>query len=74
MSASSDPLTIRQYTICNTLNPDYYTELFKLIDGILKGGGREFDRTLLKEGPQNRLFLTIKNYKVKTGLSAKMHA
>lgn len=74
MSASSDPYTIRMYTICNTLNPDFYKEIFKLIDNILKGGGKEFDRELLVDGPQNRVFLTMKNYHVKSGLSAKVHA
>jgi hypothetical protein len=74
VSASSDPLTIRMYTICNTLNPDFYQEIFKLLDGILKGGGKEFDRELFRDGPMNRVYLTMKNYNVKTGLSAKVHA
>jgi hypothetical protein len=74
LSASSDPFTFRQYTVCNAMNPEFYTHIFKFVQSIIDGRRIEFNKTLLEDGPQNRLYLTIKNYKTKQGLSTRVHA
>ena len=74
ISASSDPHILRQYTVCNTMVPEFYMELFKFMQSIIDGKRVEFDRKLIEDGPQNRVYLTLKNYKQSKGLSAKIHA
>ena len=43
MSASSDPLTLRQYTVCNTMIPEFYLEIFKFMQSIIDGKRIEFN-------------------------------
>ena len=74
LSASSEPKIIRQYTICNCLEPELQIELFKLMDSVLKKTRFAFNKQLIEDSSSNRCFLTIKNYKKQVGLSTKVHA
>jgi hypothetical protein len=47
LSASSEPKTIRQYTICNCLEPELQVELFKLMDSVLKKTRFAFNKQLI---------------------------
>jgi hypothetical protein len=74
ISASSDPVVMRQYTVCNTFIPGFYKSLYNLCSAVIAGEKFEFDKAWLVGGPCNRVHLTLKNYKLPTGLSAKIHA
>lgn len=74
LNASSDPTTSRQYTICNTMVPEFMEEMFKLADSVIHDTHFTFNKRLLEDEPQNRVYLTLKNYGRQTGLSARVHA
>lgn len=74
LSASSDPVVMRQYTVCNTYIPEFYIQIFKLCQAVIDGTEFNFDMSLIESRPTNRFYLTLKNYKQPTGLSAKIHA
>ena len=74
LSASSDPTTMRQYTVCNTMIPEFLEEMFKLADSVIHGRKPMFNMKLLEEEPSCRVYLTLKNYNKLTGLSARVHA
>lgn len=74
IAASSDDVVLRQYTVCNTFIPEFYSEIFKLIEDVLAGRKPDFDMSLLEDRPSSRVHMTLKNYKQPKGLSAKIHA
>jgi hypothetical protein len=74
LSASSDPIVRRQYTVCNTFIPDFFIHIFKLCQAVIEGEAFEFDYSLINSSHSKRFYLTLKNYKQPTGLSAKIHA
>jgi hypothetical protein len=54
--------------------PEFYQEIFSFMQSIIDGKRTQFDKKLIEDGPQNRVYLTLKNYKQMKGLSAKIHA
>jgi len=54
--------------------PEFYKEIFKFMQSIIDGKRCEFNKKMIEDGPQNRVYLTLKNYKQVKGLSAKIHA
>ena len=74
LSASSEPIVKRQYTVCNTFIPEFFIHIFKLCQAVIDDEKFEFDYTLIDPSPSKRFYLTLKNYNQPTGLSAKIHA
>jgi hypothetical protein len=54
--------------------PEFYVEIFRFMQSIIDGKRTEFDKRVIEDGPQNRVYLTLKNYKKMKGLFAKIHA
>jgi hypothetical protein len=65
---------MRQYTVCNSFIPEFYLDLFNFCQAILNNKEASFNKKWLESGPCSRLHLTLKNYKISKGLSAKIHA
>ena len=74
MAAASNPNLMRQYTVCNTMIPEFYNEIIKVCQFVIEGKKPIFDQKWFEFKNENRIYLTLKNYKVPTGLSAKIHA
>jgi len=65
----------RQYTICNALTPDIYTELMKLAKIKTADGDLcpEINKDILMNSiERNGCWLSYKNYKAKTGVATAM--
>lgn len=67
----------RHYTICNCLEPDVYGYYLNLITEYTSGNFSKdqpdkYPLSLTEQGESNELFLTIKNYQRKAGLSWKV--
>lgn len=74
IAAVSNPNLMRQYTVCNTMIPEFYDEIFKVCQQVIEGEQPTFDQNWFELKNENRMNLTLKNYKQPTGLSAKIHA
>ena len=74
ISAQSEPTLMRQYTICNTMNNEFYRELFELCEAAIAGREYNFSPAWFNPDPHNRLVLTLKNYFNAKGLSRLLHS
>ena len=74
MAAASNPTLMRQYTVCNTMIPEFYNDIIRLCQQVIEGEEPTFDQKWFEFKNENRMYLTLKNYKQPTGLSAKIHA
>lgn len=73
ISAQSEPTLMRQYTICNTMNNEFYRDLFELCEATIAGKDYAFSPAWFNTDPYNRLVLTLKNYHQAKGLSRLIH-
>ena len=74
IAVASNPNLMRQYTVCNTMIPEFYDEIIRVCQQVIEGGEPTFDSKWFEFKDENRMYLTLKNYKQPTGLSAKIHA
>lgn len=69
VSSKRHPKIKRHYTICSTMRPELLQELIKLARDALSGKQIEFDMRLLDTKNQEKICLTLKNYKMPKGVS-----
>ena len=52
----------RQYTICNSISSELYTNLIKLCGDALSGAKTSFNTELLDSSDKNSFYVTFKDY------------
>ena len=60
----------RQYTVANCMRPTFYKELVRCLQGQVAADSFRFH--FLNQDPTELIYLTIKNYQVKNGLSKRI--
>jgi len=74
VSSVRHPKIKRHYTICSSMRPELLQELLKLAHDFLNGNQIEFKMSLLDSRNQDKICLTLKNYKMPRGVSTQVHS
>jgi hypothetical protein len=68
------PNVKRQYTICSAMRPDLHEQLIGAIKSVTSPEGDfEFNKASLNDVDQDKICLTLKNYKAKRGMATQLH-
>ena len=73
VSSKRFPKIKRHYTICSCMRPELLNELLKLAQDVNNGKQINFDMSLLDTKDQDKICLTLKNYKFARGVSTQIH-
>lgn len=73
VSSKRFPKIKRHYTICSSMRPELFQELISLAQDALSGKQIEFNMGLLDTKNQDKICLTLKNYKMAKGVSTQIH-
>ncbi len=63
----------RQYTICNSIQPQLYKALLEVCDKKLASDQIDFDQSLLKTGDTDSIYVTAKDYHTKRGVVTQLN-
>ena len=67
------PKIKRHYTICSCMRPELMNALLKLAHDVLNSNQIDFNTELLSTKDQDKICLTLKNYKMERGVSTQIH-
>ena len=73
VSSKRFPKIKRHYTICSCMRPELTEAFLKLAHDVLYGNQIDFDLELLNTSDQDKICLTLKNYKMEKGVSTQIH-
>lgn len=73
VSSKRFPKIKRHYTICSCMRPELMNAFLKLAHDVLNGNQIDFDFSLLDTKDQDKICLTLKNYKMERGVSTQIH-
>ena len=64
----------RQYTVANCLRGVFYNSLVKALEDAIIGLNVNFDVNLISNESSDAVNVTLKNYRLKNGLSTRIHS
>ena len=73
VSSKRFPKIKRHYTICSCMRPEILKALINLELDVLNGKSLTFDMNLLDSKDQDKICLSLKNYKMPKGVSTQIH-